>query len=161
MANGSLLALAAGILRAAGVKEKKQLLTTIGIQSPKIGEESRRTLKLGSTLVFHKYFQGHLVIQYCRTHFFPPSVIHFQIASVHLPISHTDRVIALLHVPHENVIKAQKYAKLQNNSSKRSTLRTQNRLKCKGKECLLAASSIISAHWLLCCAVIFTFIYWW
>lgn len=67
MANGSLLALETGILRAAGVKEKKQLLTTVGIQTPRIGEESRRTLKLGSTLVFSKYFQGHLVIQSCRT----------------------------------------------------------------------------------------------
>lgn len=30
-----------------------------------------------------------------------------------LPISLTDRVIALLRVPHEDVIKAQKYAKVQ------------------------------------------------
>lgn len=123
MTSGSVLTIKTGILWAVSVKKKKQLLTTIGIQTPRIREGSRTTLKLGSTLVFSKYFQGHPVIQYCRTHFFPPSLIHFQIASVHLPVSHTGRVIALLHVPHENVIKAHKYAEIQNNSSKRSTKR--------------------------------------
>lgn len=116
------------------------------IQTPRTREGPRRTLKLGNSLVFGKYFQGP-VIQYCRTQFFPPSLINFQIASVHLPMTHTGRLIVILYVLLKNAVKAQKYAKVVNMSSKCRTFRMQNVLKCKkSKEYFLAANSLIFAH---------------